>query len=135
MYVLREYFPPKLLTCFIALSFSLTCSVVAASELYVEVKTSRSEFTISLPHTHNLSFHALGHIIPAYIHTLSGLIPDRSMQDILLRATQEAQSIIMDCLNGFNFGQTFLTLNSHLQQIRDKKDTLHGIRAEVMQVQ
>ena len=56
------------------------------------------------------------------------------MQDILLRATQEAQSIIMDCLNGYNFGQTYLTLRTHLQRIRDKKDTLYGIKVDAMQV-
>ena len=56
-----------------------------------------------------------------------------SMQDVLLRCTQEAQSIIEECLNGYNYGQTFLTLTSHLQKIQDKRGMLERIRMDAMQ--
>ena len=56
------------------------------------------------------------------------------MQDILLRATHEAQSIIVDCLNGYNYGQTYQTLMAHLQRILDKKDFLYGVKMETIKV-
>ena len=56
------------------------------------------------------------------------------MQDVLLKATQEAQSIIEESLNGYNFGQTFMALATHLHKIQCLKDQLEKIKSEVMKV-
>ena len=56
------------------------------------------------------------------------------MQDILLRATHEAQSIIEDCLNGYNYGITYSILKAHLQKILDKKIFLCGVKSEAEKV-
>ena len=56
------------------------------------------------------------------------------MQDILLRATQEAQSFIVESLNGYNFGQTFITLQSHLQALAAHMEAIARIKMELMQV-
>lgn len=63
-----------------------------------------------------------------------GFVQGRSMQDILLKATHEAQTIIVECLNGYNFGQIYLTLNLHLQSMATKLELLKRIRMEAMQV-
>lgn len=56
------------------------------------------------------------------------------MQEILLGATHEAQSIIMECLNGYNYGQTFIALSAHLREMIGKKEILKRIQMDVMQV-
>ena len=56
------------------------------------------------------------------------------MQDILLKATHEAQSIIEECLNGYNFGQTFSALRSHLDKIADREQRMNTIKADVLDV-
>ena len=64
----------------------------------------------------------------------SDLVPGKSMQEILLGATHEAQSIIVECLNGYNYGQTFAALSTHLQEMAGKTETLRRIKTDVMQV-
>ena len=56
------------------------------------------------------------------------------MQDILLRATQEAQSIIEESLNGYDFGQTFSTIIAHLENMEKTLSSLKTIKEEIMNV-
>ena len=68
------------------------------------------------------------------VHLWADFVKDRGMQDIMLRATQEAQSFIVESLNGYNFGQTFVTLQSHLQDLSMHMEAITRIKMDVMQV-
>ena len=56
------------------------------------------------------------------------------MQDVLLGATQEAHSFIEESLNGYNFGQTFVTISSHLRSIDAKMQRLNQLKMDLVQV-
>lgn len=65
---------------------------------------------------------------------ISDVVEDKSMQEILLRATHESQSLIVECLNGYNYGQTFLALSAHLRKVEETKGMLEEIREEANEV-
>lgn len=65
---------------------------------------------------------------------ISDVVEDKSMQEILLRATHESQSLIVECLNGYNYGQTFLALSAHLRKVEETKRMLEEIREEANEV-
>lgn len=56
------------------------------------------------------------------------------MREILLKATDEAQTIIEECLNGYNFGQTYSALKFNLHKMMDKGEMLKRIKVDAMQV-
>ena len=60
--------------------------------------------------------------------------PNPSMQDILLLAQGDAQSIIERCLNGRNYGQVYLTLCSHRDRIIRNIDSICGMKEHIKQV-
>lgn len=59
---------------------------------------------------------------------------NKSMQDILLQAQENAQSIIADCLNRHNFGQIYSSLCSRMEVIVSKRDAVGRIKSDVKKV-
>ena len=56
------------------------------------------------------------------------------MQDVLLGATQDAETIIRKWLNGRNFGQQFVALHSHLLLLGNKRNNILAAEREVTEV-
>ena len=69
-------------------------------------------------------------------HTLThtGYSTVGRMQDVLLGATQDAETIIREWLNGLNFGRQFVALRNHLSSLANKRSNISAAEREVMEV-
>ena len=53
---------------------------------------------------------------------------------MLLGAKQQAEKIIMERLNGYNFAQQYIALETLLNELTQKKEGVLSLRREVMEV-
>ena len=68
------------------------------------------------------------------IFSSAGQVSVGQMHDLLLAAMQEADEIIRDKLNGFNFHRVFSSQQTHLVKLEDKLSALTDIRTKMTKV-
>ena len=56
------------------------------------------------------------------------------MQDVLLGATAEAETIIRDNLNGLNFTSTYVGLRELVQQLKECGGTVREAKQSILEV-
>ena len=72
--------------------------------------------------------------VHAHTHTNTGYSTVGRMQDVLLGATQDAETIIREWLNGLNFGRQFVALRNHLLSLANKRTNISAAEKEVTEV-
>lgn len=72
--------------------------------------------------------------MPPLLYTCTGYSTVGRMQDVLLGATQDAETIIQERLNGLDFGRQFVALQNHLRLLNSKRSSVLSAEREIMEV-